>query len=64
VANKIKVQSRRESSIRGATGEMEKSFGITPITKDKNGNWNAHVGFEGYSGKATRKATQKARPTS
>jgi HK97 gp10 family phage protein len=37
-----------------ATGEMLESFGVTPIGKDKDGNWNAHVGFDGYSGKASK----------
>lgn len=31
-----------------ATGELVDSFGVTPITKDNNGNWNAKVGFDGY----------------
>lgn len=31
-----------------ATGELVASFGVTPIEKDTSGNWNAHVGFDGY----------------
>ncbi len=31
-----------------ATGELVESFGVTPISKDNNGDWNAHVGFDGY----------------
>lgn len=30
-----------------ATGELIGSFGITPITTDKNGNWNTKIGFGG-----------------
>lgn len=29
------------------------SFGITPIEKDKWGNWNAKIGFDGYGSKPT-----------
>lgn len=28
-----------------STGDLEASFGITPIKQDKNGNWNAKIGF-------------------
>ncbi len=52
VADKIKSNLQGVQSPE-ATGDMMKSLGITPIEKDKNGNWNAHVGFDGYSGKAT-----------
>lgn len=31
-----------------ATGDLVESFGVTPITKDNDGNWNAKVGFDGY----------------
>lgn len=31
-----------------ATGELVASFGVTPIEKDSNGNWNAKIGFDGY----------------
>lgn len=31
-----------------ATGDLVESFGVTPIEKDENGNWNAKVGFDGY----------------
>ena len=31
-----------------ATGELVASFGVTPIERDKNGDWNAKVGFDGY----------------
>lgn len=30
-----------------ATGELERSFGITPIKKDVHG-WNVKIGFDGY----------------
>ena len=31
-----------------ATGELVASFGVTAISKDKSGDWNTHVGFDGY----------------
>ena len=34
-----------------ATGELVASFGVTPIEKDSNGNWNAKIGFDGYDSK-------------
>lgn len=33
------------------TGALSDSLGITPITKDKDGWWNAKVGFDGYDGR-------------
>lgn len=50
VADKIKSNLKGVLSS-DASGDMLESFGVTPISKDKNGNWNAHVGFDGYSGK-------------
>ena len=52
VADKIKSNLTGVLSSE-ATGDLMRSLGITPIDKDKNGNWNAHVGFDGYSGEAT-----------
>lgn len=31
-----------------ATGDLADSFGITPIRQDRDGNWNAKLGFDGY----------------
>lgn len=31
------------------------SFGITPITKDNEGNWNTKIGFDGYGSIPTKK---------
>lgn len=31
------------------------SFGITPVTRDKNDNWNAKIGFDGYGSMPTKK---------
>lgn len=50
VANKIKSNLEGVLSPE-ATGEMLASFGVTPIEKDSSGNWNAHVGFDGYDSK-------------
>ena len=30
------------------TGDLAESFGVTPIDRDADGNWNAKVGFDGY----------------
>lgn len=29
-------------------GELVAAFGISPVKRDKQGNWNAHLGFDGY----------------
>lgn len=30
------------------SGSLLDSFGITPVQKDSDGNWNAKIGFDGY----------------
>jgi hypothetical protein len=35
--------------------DLNKGFGITPISADKNGDWNARIGFDGYGSKPTKK---------
>lgn len=47
------VADQIKSNLKGvlsdeATGDLVDSFGVTPITRDDNGNWNAKVGFDGY----------------
>lgn len=32
-------------------GDLMESFGITPISQDEDGNWNAKIGFDGYDRK-------------
>lgn len=55
------------------TGSMAESFGITGMSQDRLGNWNVHVGWDGYdpNGKANQlkanvmesgSSKQKARP--
>ena len=34
-----------------ATGDLLESFGVTPISKNKDGDWNAKIGFDGYDEK-------------
>lgn len=34
-----------------STGALEASLGITPVTLDQDGFWNAKVGFDGYDEK-------------
>ena len=38
------------------TGSMAENFGITSISQDRSGNWNAHVGWDDYdpNGKANQ----------
>ena len=44
-----KIKSNLEGVLSSeATGELVASFGVTPITKDGDGNWNAKIGFDGY----------------
>ena len=47
VADKIKDNLQGVLSDE-ATGELVESFGVTPITQDGDGNWNAKIGFDGY----------------
>ena len=35
--------------------DLRSSFGITPIDRDKDGNWNAKIGFDGYGRVPTKK---------
>ena len=47
VADKIK--SNLEGVLSGnESGDMLASFGVTPIDRDSDGNWNAKIGFDGY----------------
>lgn len=50
VADKIKSNLEGVLSDE-ATGELVASFGVTPIERDKDGNWNAKIGFDGYDSK-------------
>ena len=50
VADKIKSNLEGVLS-EEATGEMLASFGITPIERDSDGNWNTKLGFDGYDSK-------------
>lgn len=44
-----KIKSNLEGVLSSeATGELVASFGVTPITKDSDGNFNAKIGFDGY----------------
>ena len=43
-----KVRENLDKVLSGeSTGQMEESFGITPITKS-GAEWSAHIGFDGY----------------
>jgi HK97 gp10 family phage protein len=47
VADKIKSNLEGVLSPE-ATGDLVDSFGISKIDRDKNGDWNAKIGFDGY----------------
>lgn len=47
IADKIKSNLEGVLSAE-ATGELVASFGVTPITKDSDGNFNTKMGFDGY----------------
>ena len=42
------VADRISTNIPKDTGDLAESFGVTPITMDENGDWNAKIGFDGY----------------
>ena len=47
------VADQIKSNLKGvlsdeATGDLVASFGVTPIKKDGDGNWNTKIGFDGY----------------
>lgn len=46
-----RVRANLEANLSGSetsTGALAASLGITPITEDRNGFWNAKIGFDGY----------------
>lgn len=56
-----------------SSGDLLDSFGISPISRDKNGDFNAKIGFDGYDSHGTPNqlkaralesgtSTQKKRP--
>lgn len=49
-----KAKQNLENVLSGeSTGDLVESFGVTPISQDKNGNWNCKIGFDGYDRKGT-----------
>lgn len=46
IANKL-----RSTVSSNATGDLERSLGISPIRLNKAGNWNNKIGFAGYDRK-------------
>jgi len=50
VADKIKSNLEGVLS-KEATGDLVASFGVAPITKDSEGNFNTKIGFDGYDSK-------------
>ena len=52
MAEKVK-ESLRSVVSEKATGDLEKSLGITPIKLNRDGDWAAKIGFSGYDRKGT-----------
>ena len=49
-----KVKENLENVLSGdSTGDLVESFGVTPISQDKDGNWNCKIGFDGYDRSGT-----------
>lgn len=49
-----KIRANLEANLAGSsqsTGALSASLGITPISQDKDGFWNAKIGFDGYDEK-------------
>lgn len=54
VADRIKAELRHIPDVHGyILNDLEESFGITPMDRDRSGNWNAKIGFDGYGSKPT-----------
>lgn len=52
VADKIRANlSANLAGSSQSTGTLEASLGITPVTMDQHGVWNAKIGFDGYDEK-------------
>ena len=43
-----KDEKNRQKRHRKLTGQLQESLGVTNVLKDRNGTWNAKVGFDGY----------------
>lgn len=52
MAERVK-ESLRSVVSENATGDLEKSLGITPIKLNRNGDWAAKIGFSGYDRRGT-----------
>ena len=49
-----KAKQNLENVLSGdSTGDSVESFGVTPISQDKDGNWNCKIGFDGYDRSGT-----------
>lgn len=47
-ASIAKGASAREKRNYKLTGDLQRGLGVTTVKKDRNGIWNAKVGFDGY----------------
>jgi len=47
IADEMKIRLQGILSPR-ATGQLVAAFGITPVRRDTDGNFNVHLGFDGY----------------
>lgn len=49
-----KIRTNLEANLAGSgqsTGALADSLGITPVSMDRDGVWNAKIGFDGYDAK-------------
>lgn len=52
VANEVRANLNKNlAGSTQSTGALSEALGITPVSQDKNGFWNAKVGFGGYDEK-------------
>ncbi len=50
IADEIKKRLQGELLPESKTGELVQHFGITPMQRDKEGNYNVSIGWGGYQG--------------
>ena len=48
IADEMKRRLKGVLLPQSRAGELVAAFGISPVKRDKDGNWNTHRGFDGY----------------
>ena len=49
------LKRNSDGEMENSTGQMMEHMGITPVKMDRDGWWNAKIGFHGYDVRKTRK---------